>query len=89
MLKDKEFCCAHMEDVLKDTSFFEYSAITRLYSVNLLNVLNWIEYLKSQGFTNKCQLFRRITTSFTKQAMPCLVLEKEFIKCHNQKNYEE
>lgn len=44
------------------------------------NVLSWIEYLKSEGFTDKCPLFPKITPSFTNEGLPCLVIEKEFIK---------
>lgn len=44
------------------------------------NVLNWIEYLKSKGFTDKCPLFPKIMSSFTKEGLPCLILEKEFIQ---------
>jgi integrase len=57
------------------TAFF-IGNVPDLYS----NVHNFIEFLKGQGFTDKCPLFPRIIPSFTREGLPCLVLEREFIK---------
>lgn len=44
------------------------------------NVLLFVAFLKEQGFTDKCPLFPRIISSFTTEGLPCLILEKEFIR---------
>ena len=60
------------------------SNITAFFIGNLQdiydNVLTWVEYLKEKGFTEKCPLFPKITPTFTSENLPCLVLEKQFIK---------
>ena len=57
------------------TAFF-IGNIQDLYS----NVLDFVEFLKLQGFTDTCPLFPKIIPSFTKEGLQCLVLEKDFIK---------
>lgn len=44
------------------------------------NVLNWLDYLRQKGFTEKDPLFPKITPSFTKEGLPILIMEKSFIK---------
>lgn len=44
------------------------------------NVLHWIDYLKSQGFTGKDYLFPRFEASFTSDGFKTLILEKNIIK---------
>lgn len=46
------------------------------------NVFKWIEYLKSQGFTDKDPLFPRFEQSFARDGLPALILEKKII--HSQ-----
>ena len=57
------------------TAFF-IGSVRDLYD----NILNFIAFLKDQGFTDKCPLFPKIIPSFTEEGLPCLVLEKKFIK---------
>jgi integrase len=44
------------------------------------NVLNWQEYLKIKGFTDKDSLFPKIAPSFTSEGISKLIMEKDFIK---------
>lgn len=44
------------------------------------NVLDFVEFLKLKGFTDKCPLFPKITPSFTKEGLQCLILENDSIK---------
>ncbi|MFA5880166.1 MAG: tyrosine-type recombinase/integrase [Candidatus Margulisiibacteriota bacterium] len=44
------------------------------------NVLSWVEYLKSKGFSDKDPLFPKIVPSFNNDGMQVLILEKQFIK---------
>lgn len=44
------------------------------------NVLNWQEYLRKKGFSEKDPLFPRITPSFTSAGEQILIMEKVFIK---------
>ena len=44
------------------------------------NVLNWQEYLRSKGFTDKDPLFPKIAPSFTSEGISNLIMEKGFIK---------
>lgn len=44
------------------------------------NIFNWIDYLKSQGFTDKDYLFPRFEASFTSDGFKTLVLENKMIK---------
>ena len=44
------------------------------------NVLDFVAFLKEQSFTDKCPLFPRMVSSFTSEGLPCLILEKEFIR---------
>lgn len=44
------------------------------------NVLNWVEYLKAKGFTEKCPLFPKIISPFNRDGLPSMILEKQFIK---------
>ena len=57
------------------TAFF-IGSVRDLYD----NVLNFVEFLKQQGFTDKCPLFPKIIPSFDKEGLPCSILEKEFIQ---------
>jgi integrase len=67
---------------LVDTKFAKH--ITAFFIGNVRDLYNnvhiFIESLKVEGFTDKCPLFPRIVPSFTRDGLPCLVLEKEFIK---------
>jgi site-specific recombinase XerD len=44
------------------------------------NVFDWIDYLKSQGFTDKDYLFPRFKASFTSDGFKTLILENKIIK---------
>ncbi len=44
------------------------------------NVLDWVDYLKSQGFTDKCPLLPKIMPTFNSDNVSMLVIEKQFIK---------
>lgn len=67
---------------LVNTKFSKYITAYFIGNVPDLyhNVLNLIAFLKSQGFTEKCPLFPKLTSSFTDEGLPCLALEKECIK---------
>jgi integrase len=67
---------------LVDTKFAKHITAFFIGNVQDLynNVLDFVEFLKLKGFTDKCPLFPKIISSFTKEGLPCLVLEKDFIK---------
>ncbi|HAT9730273.1 TPA: tyrosine-type recombinase/integrase [Legionella pneumophila subsp. pneumophila] len=67
---------------LVDTKFAKHITAFFIGNVEDLykNVLDFVEFLKLQGFTDTCPLFPKIISSFTKEGLPCLVLEKDFVK---------
>ena len=44
------------------------------------NVHHFVAFLRERGFTEKSPLFPKMVSSFTKEGLPCLILEDEFIR---------